>query len=201
MVRAGPGYDEQRDRGKRLAGTAAREQQQMRMRTGPHRGARPAPHAKHLVRRPDHEVGRARGMRGRLTRCEPGITRSGPLSGVNAKMHHMADSVCQGPASSAVRSRDAAPGGRSRARVPAGSARPDASPARAPDLEAEVVEPDPLGEVLLVKELGVASPGGVAGDADRAGRGHRGPFRSRSGSATTSGMARRFRLRDSTSGP
>jgi len=36
--------------------------------------------------------------------------------------------------------------------------------------------------------------GGVVGGADRAGRGHRGLFRSRPGSATTSGTARRFRL-------
>src|SRR5690349_3274050 len=36
-------------------------------------------------------------MDGSLTRCEPGITRSGPSSGVNALMHHMADSVCHRP--------------------------------------------------------------------------------------------------------
>ena len=35
-------------------------------------------------------------MGGLVTRCEPGMTRSGPLSWVNAEMHHMADSVCHG---------------------------------------------------------------------------------------------------------
>jgi hypothetical protein len=33
----------------------------------------------------------------RSTRCEPGMTRSGPLSGVNALMHHMADRLRHGP--------------------------------------------------------------------------------------------------------
>jgi len=35
---------------------------------------------------------------GWLTRREPGMTRSGPLSGVKAVIHHMADSVCHRPA-------------------------------------------------------------------------------------------------------
>jgi len=34
---------------------------------------------------------------GSLTRCEPGITRSGPFSAVNAVRHHIADSVCHDP--------------------------------------------------------------------------------------------------------
>lgn len=74
---------------------------------------------------------------------------------------------------------------------------------------------DPAGQVVLphpLRQLGVVDAphlqqavprgaGGVAGDADRAGRGHLGLLRSRPGSATTSGTARRFRLRDSTSAP
>ncbi len=35
-------------------------------------------------------------MGGSLTRCEPGMTRSGPFSAVNAVMVHIADSVCHG---------------------------------------------------------------------------------------------------------
>src|SRR5689334_10356183 len=47
-------------------------------------GTIPDPHA-------DMSIG------GSLTRCEPGMTRSGPVSGVNAEMHHIADSVCHAP--------------------------------------------------------------------------------------------------------
>ena len=34
---------------------------------------------------------------GSLTRCEPGMTRSEPLSGANAEMRYIADSVCHAP--------------------------------------------------------------------------------------------------------
>ena len=33
----------------------------------------------------------------RATRCEPGMTRSGPFSAVNALIHHIADRLRHGP--------------------------------------------------------------------------------------------------------
>lgn len=69
------------------------------------------------------------------------------------------------------------------------------------DPAGRVVLPHPLHQLGVVDaphlQQAVRAAGGVA-DADR---GYLGLLQSRAGSATTSGTARRFRLRDSTSAP